>query len=206
MKAPSSRHAHSGFDKSINEPTEELRDNSYSPESLWAWMSAICLFILSIFLVLFPRLVLFMSEISSDRTLLTPLESYLSLHLGLLLGAISITVVLAIPNSSPLPDSQQADKLGHPLLMPITTCSLLTAFLTYNTNSVGSVATISFLVAATIGVFGLWTILFAGSSAISRKTGADKHTSSFLFGNINAASVQKKQWKKKQRATSERQS
>jgi len=42
-------------------------------------------------------------------------------------------------------------------------------------------------------------MLFAGSASISRKTGADKHTSSFLFNNKTAASVQKKEWKKRQK-------
>lgn len=38
--------------------------------------------------------------------------------------------------------------------------------------------------------------MFAGSSNISNKTGADKRTSRFIFGNKAAASSQKKQWKK----------
>jgi len=33
---------------------------------------------------------------------------------------------------------------------------------------------------------------------VSKKTGADKHTSSFIFGNKSAASLQKKRWKKEQ--------
>lgn len=39
-------------------------------------------------------------------------------------------------------------------------------------------------------------LVFSGSSTISRKTGADKHTSSFIFGNKSAASVKKRLWKK----------
>ena len=42
-------------------------------------------------------------------------------------------------------------------------------------------------------------VLFAGSASISRKTGADKHTSRFLFNNKAAASAQKKEWKKRQK-------
>lgn len=42
-------------------------------------------------------------------------------------------------------------------------------------------------------------MLFEGTSRISKKTGADKHTSAFLFGNKQAASLKKKEWKKTQR-------
>jgi len=42
-------------------------------------------------------------------------------------------------------------------------------------------------------------MLFAGSASISRKTGADKRTSGFLFKNKAAASVQKKEWKRRQK-------
>lgn len=41
-------------------------------------------------------------------------------------------------------------------------------------------------------------LLFSGTSYISRKTGADKRTSGFIFGNKAAASSQKKEWKKQQ--------
>lgn len=44
---------------------------------------------------------------------------------------------------------------------------------------------------------GLWCLLFASSSGrISRKTGADKRTSGFPFGNKEAASEKKRQLKK----------
>lgn len=43
----------------------------------------------------------------------------------------------------------------------------------------------------------LWIILFGtGGGRISRKTGADKRTSSFPFGNKESASARKKQWSK----------
>lgn len=40
-------------------------------------------------------------------------------------------------------------------------------------------------------------LVFSGTSAISRKTGADKHTSTFIFGNKSAAGKKKLSWKKK---------
>lgn len=39
---------------------------------------------------------------------------------------------------------------------------------------------------------------FEGTGNYSNKTGADKHTSSFMFGNKASASQQKKLWKKEQ--------
>jgi hypothetical protein len=39
-------------------------------------------------------------------------------------------------------------------------------------------------------------IVFANSTAISKTTGADKHTSAFIFGNKAAASSQKKKLRK----------
>jgi hypothetical protein len=65
-----------------------------------------------------------------------------------------------------------------------------------------------------IGLWGLWTasynecvatairanyksqVVFANSSSISKTTGADKHTSAFIFGNQAAASSQKKRFKR----------
>lgn len=43
----------------------------------------------------------------------------------------------------------------------------------------------------------LWIVLFGtGGGRISRKTGADKRTSNFPFGNKESASARKKQWSK----------
>lgn len=50
---------------------------------------------------------------------------------------------------------------------------------------------------ASLATIGLWCILFAtGSGRISRKTGADKRTSGFPFGNSESASARKKAAKK----------
>jgi hypothetical protein len=46
-------------------------------------------------------------------------------------------------------------------------------------------------------IWGL-QLLFAGPSVISKKTGADKRTSAFIFGNRSAASLRKKEWSKQQ--------
>jgi hypothetical protein len=42
----------------------------------------------------------------------------------------------------------------------------------------------------------IFKVMFAGHSSISKKTGADKNTSAFIFGNQSAASVLKKRWKR----------
>ena len=48
-----------------------------------------------------------------------------------------------------------------------------------------------------MAVIGLWCLMFASSSGrISRKTGADKRTSAFPFGNKESASERKKALRK----------
>ncbi|KDQ60951.1 hypothetical protein JAAARDRAFT_31945 [Jaapia argillacea MUCL 33604] len=169
--------------------------------SSWAWTSAGLLSALAILLLLSPRLILFASEASTERrTQLTSLESFLCVHFGILLGATAISLVLCIPSSSPIsPPSSEQGLHSHPLLGPLTAASALSAFLAYNTPTVGMLSFLVFLGTGTIAGFGLWAMMFAGSSRTSKKTGADKHTSAFLFGNKASASKQKKVWKKEQR-------
>jgi len=62
----------------------------------------------------------------------------------------------------------------------------------YNTTGSTSFALASIGSAVLFSV-GLWCLLFASSSGrISRKTGADKRTSGFPFGNKESASAKKK--------------
>ncbi|KAI0374915.1 hypothetical protein BV20DRAFT_986896 [Pilatotrama ljubarskyi] len=164
----------------------------------WAWVSAILLLMLAIAMILFPRLLLFLSETGTERRVaLTPLEAFMALHIGILLFAISLALIFNIP-SNPLTAGQSAT--GHPLLGALSVACVLISFIAYNTKSVGSLSFLVFLGSGTIGLWGLWAIVFSGTSSISRKTGADKHTSRFIFGNKAAASVQKKRWKKEQGA------
>lgn len=46
----------------------------------------------------------------------------------------------------------------HPLLVPLTLAGLLTAFLSWNTKTVGSLATLSFLGTGSIALWGLWVV------------------------------------------------
>ncbi|KAL1747529.1 hypothetical protein HDZ31DRAFT_80374 [Schizophyllum fasciatum] len=184
--------------------TESLLDGMNTPDgavSTWSWVAAGLFSLLACILTLSPRLLLFLSEVVAEddtRRALTPLESFLALHFGIWLAALSVSVLLNIPSSDPIP-SREPNTNYHPLLAPVAVAGDLSAFLAWNTKSVGSLATLFSFLEGLIGLWGTWTIVFAGTSSISRKTGADKHTSSLFFGNRNAASVQKKKWKKEQK-------
>ncbi|KAH8116926.1 hypothetical protein DFH11DRAFT_1578220 [Phellopilus nigrolimitatus] len=154
-------------------------------------------------LLVFPRFLLFLSLSAefSERAL-TPLEGFLATHFAFFLLALATTLVLYIPSDEPIEThGRRRDSLGHPLLGPLTGSSLLSSFVSYNTGTVSSLSFILFLITGAIGLWGLWVILFEGTSRISKKTGADKHTSAFLFGNKTAASTQKKGWKKAQKSS-----
>ncbi|KAJ8594144.1 hypothetical protein M405DRAFT_809582 [Rhizopogon salebrosus TDB-379] len=164
--------------------------------SLWAWTSAIFFLVFSTTLVLFPRFLLFLAEPSGGRSVLSALESFLAVQFGVMMSAVAFTLVVTIPDASPTDFQQNVNT--HPLLIPVTSTSLILAFLSYNKSGVGSLGNFIFLGSAFVGLFGLWVLLFAGTSAISKKTGADQRTSAFMFGNKNAASVRKKEWRKQQ--------
>ncbi|KLO05965.1 hypothetical protein SCHPADRAFT_838649 [Schizopora paradoxa] len=150
--------------------------------------------------MLFPRFILFLSTSSENSEAnLTPLEKFLSRQLSFFLFAIAITLVLYIPSEEPGMSTRRRDALGHPLLGPLTFGSVLSAFVSYNTSSCGALSFFVSILTGIVGLWGLWVLLFEGSSRISKKTGADKHTSSFLFHNKQAASSQKKEWRKAQK-------
>jgi len=159
--------------------------------AIWSWLSAALLAVLAATLTLSPRFLLFLSESSLT---LTPLEAFLALHFGIFLTALALSLVLNVP--SPKPPVPSDEVPSHPLLTPLTFAANLSAFLAWNTNNVGTLASIVFFISITIGLWGLWTMVFANSSSISKSTGADKHTSSFIFGNQAAASSQKKRFKR----------
>ncbi|KAL0581536.1 hypothetical protein V5O48_000465 [Marasmius crinis-equi] len=167
--------------------------------SLWSWTSAICITVFAGLLIIFPQFLLFVSQAvpSSSmeyRTNLTPLESFLATHFALWLLALGASLVLNIPLAHP-PIARNVADPEHPLLMPVTLASILSAFLAYNTTSVGSLAMFYFLLTSSIGLWGLWALVFHGPPKLSKKTGADKRTSAFIFGNRSAASKQKKKWR-----------
>ncbi|KAI5123329.1 hypothetical protein M0805_001754 [Coniferiporia weirii] len=183
----------------IPQDDSEGRDGSVA---VWAWASASLLTLVSLPLLVFPRFLLFLS-VSAEyaERALTPLEGFLAIHFAFFLLALAITLVLYIPSEEPFETRRRRDSLGHPLLGPLTGVSLLSSFVSYNTSSVSTLGSLTCICTGVIGLWGLWVALFEGTSRISKKTGADKHTSAFLFGNKKAASSQKKEWKKAQKSS-----
>ncbi|KAJ4498039.1 hypothetical protein C8R41DRAFT_917060 [Lentinula lateritia] len=195
-------------DLSKRSAKEEAEENNHeiqpSPEavnneaiSAWTMVTASLLTLLAAIFSIYPQLLLFLSTNTSST--LTPLERFLSIHFGIWLFTIAIALLLNIPSSSPLP-LLGLGQPEHPLLKPFTVACLLSSFISYNTRSVGSLATIHCLLTAVVGLWGLWVMVFGSSVRISKKTGADKRTSAFIFGNLSAASKQKKEWLKQQKS------
>lgn len=163
--------------------------------SAWTWTSSILLGILSSVLLLTPKFLLFAA--GQLRTGPTPLEAFLALQFGIFLGAIAISLLLNMPSTDPLPPTNAYSSYHwHPSLVPLTSAGLLMSFLSYNTSNVGSLSLLWAAVTGTIGIWGAWEMMFAGQSSMSKKTGADKRTSAFIFGNQSAASALKKRWKR----------
>ncbi|KAG9019631.1 hypothetical protein FRB90_011977 [Tulasnella sp. 427] len=183
----------------IMERLSQMRDES---SGWWAWITAAWFTILALPLLIFPRLLLFLStpfniHTSEIRETMTPLEGYLCTHVGIGLLALAIALVTAIPSPPPIvragvvPPPQT-----HPLLAPLSFSLAVTSFISYNTKNIGPLGMIMTLGCGITGLWGLWVMAFEGTGNYSNKTGADKHTSSFLFGNKASASQQKKLWKK----------
>ncbi|KAK0503324.1 hypothetical protein EDD18DRAFT_628125 [Armillaria luteobubalina] len=156
------------------------KDDGDSTMLAWSYGCSALLTIASGTLILSPRFLLFLA---SEHRSPTPLESFLMAHLGICLFAVALALIL-----------------NHSLLLPLTLCSFISSLLAYNTTDVGSLATLGSVAAGGIAIWGLWILVFgdASSSSISKTTGADKHTSSFIFGNTASASAQKKRWKRDQ--------
>ncbi|KDQ07790.1 hypothetical protein BOTBODRAFT_38471 [Botryobasidium botryosum FD-172 SS1] len=187
-------------------------DDIFAAQSLpeiewWAWATAAWFALLAVPLLFFPRFLLFLSSPSTPelqhehRDILTPLESFLSTHLGIGLLATALSLITSIPQDAPVSPLPGMKGMSHPLMVPLTTALLLSSCIAYNSSSadVAPLARVLYVGGGTTGLWGLWTILFAGSSSISKKTGADKRTSRFLFWNKTAASAQKKEWKQQQK-------
>ncbi|KAI0336560.1 hypothetical protein GY45DRAFT_1350267 [Cubamyces sp. BRFM 1775] len=185
--------------KVLPEDADVLSPKDDGVITAWAWTSALLLLVLAVPLILSPRLLLFLSETGIERrAALTPLESFMAVHTGLLLFAVALALIFNIPPDN-MEVTSKGEAHGHPLLGPLSSVCVLISFIAYNTTSVGGLSFLICLGSGVIGAWGLWAVLFSGPSYLSRKTGADKRTSRFLFGNKAAASVQKKLWKKGQR-------
>ncbi|EIM90102.1 uncharacterized protein STEHIDRAFT_153936 [Stereum hirsutum FP-91666 SS1] len=173
-------------------------DTKDSTLSAWSWVAASILSLWSIMLMLFPRFLLFAAE---EGQTLTGFESFLSVHFGILLAGVSAGLIIHIPSAHPVPRLEDTTP-NHPLLVITTVTTSLSAFIAYNTPGLGGLPVLYSACTGTIGLWGLWAITFGNAGLISNKTGADKHTSSFIFGNKSSASAQKKAWKKDQKKRS----
>jgi len=166
----------------------------------WSYATAAWLVILSLPFLAFPRFLLFLSSASGGefREQLTPLENFLSTHFAIFALSIAIGLVISVPQESHI--SSRSDESFPPMILSLTGGMLLSSFLSYNTPlaQIGPLALFMCVGSGITGLWGLYVILFTGSSSRSRKTGADKRTSRFLFWNSSAASAQKKKWKKEQ--------
>ncbi|KAF9651548.1 hypothetical protein BDM02DRAFT_3065306, partial [Thelephora ganbajun] len=157
------------------------------------------LLVLAGLFVISPKFLIFMT--GEPRTLLTPLEAFLAFQFGVLLFAVSLGVLVNSPSGNlytiHVTDDSRRHQNSHPLLSPITGASLLMSLSAYNTTGIGMLSTVFSIITGTVGLWGLWTIVFADSGRRS-KLGADKRTSAFIFGNKSAASEIKKDARKKQ--------
>ncbi|KAG8759038.1 hypothetical protein FRC14_006870 [Serendipita sp. 396] len=163
--------------------------------SLWTFGVASIATVMSIPLLFFPRVLVFLSETGMD---LSPLEKFISNQLGILLLVLAAGTMTSAPDGT----STASDNLStesHPLLAPVSVGASLSAIVAWNSKGVGSLGTFLCFGNGIIGAWGFWAMLFAGSSRVSKKTGADKRTSAFIFGNRTAASSQKKAWKTRQK-------
>ncbi|KAL3420806.1 hypothetical protein PVAG01_07251 [Phlyctema vagabunda] len=142
----------------------------------------------------------------------TALEEYFSRALGLTLLALGSVVVLltgSVPLTSSISETTNAGVTTEdsdpkaPYAVPTLTISMLyhgaMAFFTYARWTTTGQTTFALGTAGygSLAMIGLWCMLFATSSGkISRKTGADKRTSGFPFGNRESASAKKQVYKK----------
>ncbi|KAG0707771.1 hypothetical protein DFH29DRAFT_597210 [Suillus ampliporus] len=85
---------------SNNEANSQSVDENIASQDgtigLWAWTSAAFFFVFSTSLTLFPRFLLFMAEPSEGRSVLSPLESFLAVQLGIVVGAVALTLIVTV--------------------------------------------------------------------------------------------------------------
>jgi len=84
----------------------------------------------------------------------------------------------------------------------VTGAAAWASFSSYNTSAtqLGFLRMAMSILMGCVSLWGIWVILFESSTRLSKKTGADKHTSAFLFNNKTAASVQKKEWERQHKS------
>ncbi|KAI9775140.1 MAG: hypothetical protein M1835_005923 [Candelina submexicana] len=160
-----------------------------------AWLS-----VQALPLLVSPTMIVTM--LSPDVRKPTSLEDYFCRSLGitlLALGVITILLTGSVPLTSTFAesasegvsteDSDPKSPYALPTLTLTTTYHAANAFYGYVAwMQIGSASFgLSTIGSGALAAVGLWCILFASSEGkISRKTGADKRTSGFPFGNKEA--------------------
>ncbi|KAI9644937.1 hypothetical protein NHQ30_006971 [Ciborinia camelliae] len=157
-------------------------------------------------LIISPTLIIMM--LSPEVREATPIEEYFSRSLGMALLTLGIMVVLltgSVPLTSSISDTTTAAVTDSesdpkaPYAVPVLIISTLyhglIAFYCYARYT--TLGTFSFALGSigstTLFSIGGWCILFGTASGrISRKTGADKRTSGWPFGNQESASAKKR--------------
>lgn len=118
----------------------------------------------------------------------------------LVTGVLVVLLSGSVPLTSSLNATTDEEDPKAPYAVPTLTVSFLyhTIMGFYCYASYSTTGQSAFALGATgsggLASLGLWVLLFGSSGGlISRKTGADKRTSGFPFGNKEAASAKKKQ-------------
>lgn len=118
----------------------------------------------------------------------------------LTVGLLVVLLSGSVPLTSSLNASTDEENPKAPYAVPTLTISFAyhsaMAFYCYAswTKSGQSAFALGAMGSGGLAAMGLWCLLFASSNGrISRKTGADKRTSGFPFGNKESASSKKKQ-------------
>ncbi|EDR14321.1 uncharacterized protein LACBIDRAFT_306033 [Laccaria bicolor S238N-H82] len=171
-------------DVSDNVPNNDLPNTNLNVLAYWSSTAAALLIVLAVCFAL--------------CSFSTNLETFLAQHLAIFFIAIAITLVVNIPSSTPPPLPAEFNP-NQPLLVPLSAAAIISAFFAWNSRATSPLVTLFFLVDIVIGLWGLWALVFNGPAVLSKTTGADKHTSSFIFGNKASASKQKKRWKSERR-------
>ncbi|KAF7951101.1 uncharacterized protein EAE97_002652 [Botrytis byssoidea] len=157
-------------------------------------------------LIISPTIIITM--LSPEYRDATTLEEYFSRSLGftlLTLGILTVLLTGSVPLTSSISDtassavtSSESDPKA-PYAVPVLTISILyhglIAFHCYaRYTTMGTFAfALGSLGSTTLFAIGGWCLLFGTSHGrISKKTGADKRTSGFPFGNQESASARKR--------------
>ncbi|KZV84426.1 hypothetical protein EXIGLDRAFT_727228 [Exidia glandulosa HHB12029] len=194
-------------DDKIAQMDEEMHHATHPAAEVWAYGAAGWLTVLALPHLLFPRILVLMSAPAEGAApdhekhplSLTKLEGFLAMHFGILLIALALCLVLAIPSASPVDPRPQSEPIQHPLLTPLSLALGVIAFSAWNSSihGLGAFPMIVSVGCGAISMWGFWVMFFASSLGHhSKKTGADKRTSAFLFGNKQSACEQKKEYNK----------